>query len=189
MQNHSLIERIKNNDGEKVLKEIYEQYRNEFLKWAIKSHDLTMDEAKEVFQQAIIILYENIVFGKVTEINVQMKTYIFGIGKNKIFELVKKRSKNAGDPDEEMLLTYSGVDDEIEDEEKMQNLEMSLQQLGEPCKTILLQYYYHRRSVQEIADKLEYKNSETMKNVKYKCLMRLKKIFFGNTQSLTIERP
>ncbi|MDZ7604599.1 MAG: hypothetical protein U5K79_03210 [Cyclobacteriaceae bacterium] len=77
MNNHSLIEKIKTNDGEMELKKIYQQYRNEFLGWAIRNHDCSVMEAKEVFQQAIVIFYENIIYGKVTEINVQMKTYIF----------------------------------------------------------------------------------------------------------------
>ncbi len=51
-----------------------------------------------------------------------------------------------------------------------------LDKLGEPGRTILELYYYHGKSMEEIAKMLHYKNSATAKNLKYKCLLRLKKI-------------
>jgi len=189
MNNHSLIERIKNNDGELVLKEIYQQHRNEFLHWAIRNHDCTMEEAKEVFQQAIVIFYENIVFGKVTEINVQMKTYIFGIGKNKLLELLRHRNRMNEKVEEgltEEKEIYSNEFD-VGYESKLSQIELCLQQIGDPCKSILQHYYYHKRAMQDIAELMEYKNSETVKNLKYKCLMRLKKIFLTSIEPLTSE--
>jgi len=189
MNNHSLIERIKNNDGEQVLKEIYQQQRNEFLHWAVRNHDCTMEEAKEVFQQTMVILYENIVYGKVTEINVQMKTYIFGIGKNKLMEMMRRRNNMSVQIDEELMEAtdiYYGVFDEIY-ESKLSQIEQCLRQIGDPCKTILQHYYYQKKSMQNIADLLDYKNSETVKNLKYKCLMRLKKIFLTSGEPLTSE--
>ena len=189
MNNHSLIERIKNNDGELVLKEIYQLYRNEFLHWAVRNHDCTMEEAKEVFQQTIVIFYENIVFGKVTEINVQMKTYIFGIGKNKLLEHLRRRTRmgeKVGDDRVESSDIYNGIYDESY-ESRLSQIEQCLQQIGDPCKSILQYYYYHKKSMQDIAELLDYKNSETVKNLKYKCLMRLKKIFLSIGTPITPE--
>jgi len=48
--------------------------------------------------------------------------------------------------------------------------------LGEPGRTILELYYYHGKNMEEIAELLQYKNSATAKNLKYKSLLRLKKI-------------
>jgi hypothetical protein len=51
--------------------------------------------------------------------------------------------------------------------------------LGEPCKSLLEAFYIQKRSMQEIATGFGYTNAENAKNQKYKCLMRLKKLFFS----------
>ena len=58
-------------------------------------------------------------------------------------------------------------------------MHFSLGLLGEPCKTLITDYYVKHMSMEEIADKFGYTNSNNAKNQKYKCLQRLKKIFFA----------
>ena len=57
-------------------------------------------------------------------------------------------------------------------------MDKAISNLGEPCKSLLEAYYLQKRSMLEIATSFGYTNAETAKNQKYKCLMRLKKIFF-----------
>jgi len=58
-------------------------------------------------------------------------------------------------------------------------MEKAMNGLGEPCKSLLEAFYMQKRSMQEIASGFGYTNSENAKNQKYKCLMRLKKLFFS----------
>jgi DNA-directed RNA polymerase specialized sigma24 family protein len=58
-------------------------------------------------------------------------------------------------------------------------MERAMGSLGEPCKSLLEAFYMQKRSMQEIASTFGYTNSENAKNQKYKCLMRLKKLFFS----------
>ena len=179
MENHSLIERIKNKDGDNALKEIYSKYRNEFLLWAFQHHSCSMEEAKDVFQQSIVIFYENIIYGKVTEITTQVKTYLFSIGKNKIYELERLKSKALAQVEDQVYVQsdiyYNDVEEGYED--KLDKVNTCIMKLGEPCKSILEQYYYYKKSMQEISEVMGYKNMETVKNLKYKCLQRLKQIY------------
>ena len=57
-------------------------------------------------------------------------------------------------------------------------MESALQQLGEPCKTIMEDFYIKNRSMQDICEKFGYTNADNAKTQKYKCLQRLKKLFF-----------
>jgi len=57
-------------------------------------------------------------------------------------------------------------------------MEESLLMLGEPCRTIIQDFYMQNKSMQEICDKFGYTNPENAKTQKYKCLQRLKKLFF-----------
>lgn len=178
MDNHSLIERIKSADSEGGLEEIYRQFRNEFILWAVRHHSCTMEEAKDIFQQTVIIFYENIIYGKLREIKTQVKTYLFGIGKNKILELIREKSKRYPEFNEELYgdseYFFQEVDDDYEDQLKI--VEKGLNQLGNPCRDILAQYYYCRKSMMQISEALGYKNSDTVKNLKYKCLQRLRHV-------------
>ena len=75
------------------------------------------------------------------------------------------------------------VDEEVEDHEKrnaeFSMMEKALSGLGEPCKSLLEAFYMEKKNMQEIATEFGYTNAENAKNQKYKCLMRLKKIFFS----------
>ena len=179
MEHTSLIERIKGNEGEQCLEEIYRDYRNEFILWAVRHHSCGMEEAKDVFQQSVIIFYENIRFGKVTEITTKVKTYLFSIGKNKMLELMRQRNKHQPGFNDQVVQEHDYLYNEYDEdyEAKLRNVEASLTKLGDPCKSILMQYYYDRKSMVEIAETMEYKNSDTVKNLKYKCIQRLKQIF------------
>ena len=72
------------------------------------------------------------------------------------------------------------VNDFLLKEKQIEIMDESLQILGEPCNTIIIDFYINKLSMQEIADKMGYTNNENAKNQKYKCLQRLKKIYFKN---------
>ena len=74
------------------------------------------------------------------------------------------------------------VENEIEEHERVnvefEIMEKALINLGEPCKSLLEAYYLQKQNMQVIAANFGYTNADNAKNQKYKCLMRLKKIFF-----------
>ena len=179
MKNHSLIERIRSKDSEEALKEVYNKYRKEFFLWAVRKHSCSVDDAKDVFQQTIVIFYENVRSGKVTELTSHVKTYLFSIGKNKMLELMRQKKKLPVHFDDVTYFDAEQIDDDLDDgyEKKIRNIELCLEELGNPCKKILQQYYYHKKSMIEISEILDYKNSDTVKNLKYKCLQRLREIY------------
>jgi len=74
------------------------------------------------------------------------------------------------------------VEEEIEEHEKrnieFEMMDKAIGSLGEPCKSLLEAYYLQKQNMQVIAANFGYTNADNAKNQKYKCLMRLKKIFF-----------
>lgn len=75
------------------------------------------------------------------------------------------------------------VDEEMDLHDKaagdMVMLESALGKLGEPCKSLLEAFYLQKKSMPEIAEFFGYTNADNAKTQKYKCLVRLKKIFFA----------
>ncbi len=170
----SLIDLI-HTDRTEALTRIYQEYRTEFIAWAMKTYGCSADEAKDSYQNAIIIVYENVVNGKLTELNSSAKTYLFAVGKNKIRELKRQEHKK----DTLDLVPDLPIEEELEafDAEALELAQKSLEQLGEPCKSLLQEFYYHKSTMTQIMEKLGYKNEDTAKNQKYKCLVRLRKIY------------
>lgn len=58
-------------------------------------------------------------------------------------------------------------------------MESAMNKIGEPCKSLLDAYYIQKKNMQEIATGFGYTNADNAKTQKYKCLMRLKKLFFA----------
>ena len=48
--------------------------------------------------------------------------------------------------------------------------------LGDPCHSIIKMRYFYKLSMDTIHEKLGYKNADTAKNAKYKCMERLRTI-------------
>lgn len=67
--------------------------------------------------------------------------------------------------------------EELADPELIQLVTLSLDRIGEPCKSLLKEVYYQRSSMTAIAKQLGYKNEDAAKSQKYKCLVRLRTIF------------
>jgi len=179
MDSHSLIENIRNENGEKELKEIYNLYRNEFLNWAKRSYSCSEEDAKEVFQQVIVIFYENIINGKLKEMDSKVKTYLFGIGKRKIMEFLRRKAKVSSFEFVDYHIDSSIFfgNQEEEDQIDIYKIKDCLDVLGDPCKSILVEFYYKKKNMDEISSCLNYKNGDTVKSLKFKCLKRLKKIY------------
>ncbi len=173
------IQKIKTNENE-ALKEIYMLCREDCLVWLQKDFGCTQDDALDIFQMSVIILYDNVMKGKLTTISSNIKTYLFGIAKNKALELCRDK-KNIATDDISLIVNYVVQDNEENLlEHQISTALIALDQLGDPCKSVLQLYYYHDKSMEEITEKMGYKNVDTTKNQKYKCLKRLQNIYSGH---------
>ena len=140
----------------------------------------TIDDARDIFQEAMIVLYEKAT-SATFELNCQLKTYIYSVCKRVWLKRLKQLQRYSSQI--ESLEETVSVEEEIEGHEKQNAdfilMEHAMSKIGEPCKSLLDAYYLQKKSMQEIADNFGYTNADNAKTQKYKCLMRLKKIFFA----------
>ena len=61
---------------------------------------------------------------------------------------------------------------------KFDKMNEALEVLGEPCKTLIGDFYLKNLSMNAITEKFGYSGEDSAKTQKYKCMNRLKKIFF-----------
>ncbi|MFT3702490.1 MAG: sigma-70 family RNA polymerase sigma factor [Agriterribacter sp.] len=140
----------------------------------------TEDDAKDIFQEALIVLYEKSKSG-IFELNCQIKTYMYSVSKRLWLKRLQKRSRYE--------LLENGLEETVYVEEdiglhetrddQFGMMEQAMASIGEPCKSLLEAYYINKRNMQKIAESFGYTNADNAKNQKYKCLIRLKKLFFA----------
>ena len=172
---------IRENENE-AIKQIYKLYREESIAWLNRTFRLEDNAAKDVFQMSVIILYDNVISGKLTSLSSELKTYLFSICKNKCLEIIRKNKKRDKLPDSLHMIKDYVLAEESENqllEQKIDGLTKALNTIGDPCRQILQLFYYKKLDMGTITKLMKYKNTATTKNLKYKCIKRLQ-VYFTN---------
>lgn len=160
-----------------VLTTIYTDNKESFISYAHK-FSVSSEIIVDIYQDATIALYENAIDGKMNDLKCSIKTYLFSIGKNMIYEQLRKDKKT-------VLVNTSVLKDEFDDEieynnEPLTSNQMQLQngfkQLGEQCKKILTLFYYNGYTLDDIMQTLNYTKKDVVKSQKSRCLAKLKSI-------------
>ena len=163
----------------KAVETIYKDNYNMVQSLVINNNG-TAQEAKDIFQEAMIVLLEKARSGTF-ELNCQIKTYVYSVCRR--IWLKKLQQYNRYSNEVESMVATVPVEDDIEEYEKRDQefvmMEKAIGSLGEPCKSLIEAFYIQKRNMQDIASQFGYTNADNAKNQKYKCLMRLKKLFFA----------
>jgi RNA polymerase sigma factor (sigma-70 family) len=172
----ALLKGLAKNDR-RAIETIYKDNYN-MVQALILNNSGNTDDAKDIFQEALIVLYEKVKSGQF-ELNCQIKTYVYSVCRRLwLKRLLHQNRFSTGDSHEDTV----AVEEDIEEHEQRDNdfrmMEKAMNALGEPCKSLLEAFYIEKKGMQEIAAFFGYTNADNAKNQKYKCLMRLKKLFF-----------
>lgn len=175
----ALLQGLARNERKSV-ETIYKDHFNMVQSLIINNNGST-DEAKDIFQEAMIVLYEKVRSGNF-ELHCQIKTYVYSVCRR--LWLKRLQQLNRYSSPVENVDDLVSVDEDVEAHEQrnaeFEMMNKAISGLGEPCKSLLEAYYLQKRNMQEIAASFGYTNADNAKNQKYKCLIRLKKIFFSH---------
>ena len=173
-----LLEGLAKNDSRSI--EILYKQNFGIIQSFITQNNGSYDDARDVFQEAMVVLYEKSKDPNF-ELTSQIKTYIYSICRRLWLKKLQYNQKIIS-PVETLQETVP-VEEEIEQKIQLDNdfemMDVAMKSLGEPCKSLLEAYYINKKHMTEIADEFGYTNADNAKNQKYKCLMRLKKLFFA----------
>jgi len=166
------------NNSESAIKRLYVAYFPMVLQLIVNNNG-TADDAKDIYQEAIIVLYNKIKKGDF-ELNSKLKTFLYSVCRRLWLKRLSQMSRYGGDLKD--FQEFVPVEEEVEDQHE-RNLQFGKMQsalglLGEPCKTIIEDFYINNKSMQDICERFGYTNTDNAKTQKYKCLQRLKKLFF-----------
>jgi RNA polymerase sigma factor (sigma-70 family) len=179
MDEKELLQGLATNDR-KSIEAIYKGSYNS-VQSMILTNQGSVDDARDVFQESLIVLYEKVRQGDF-ELNCQIKTYLYAVCRRLWLKKLQqqKRMYPQWDESAEPVSVDTDLERHLREDADYDRMEKAIQQLGEPCKGLLEAYYLQKQNMATIAASFGYTNADNAKNQKYKCLMRLKKIFFQN---------
>ncbi|MGB5873729.1 MAG: sigma-70 family RNA polymerase sigma factor [Bacteroidota bacterium] len=137
----------------------------------------TMDDADDVLQDAVIVLWERVRAGRYTYA-AKLETFVYATARNLwLRRLARTRREAPGlPPDDHNVDESDSTLDRMIESEEAALVHVALERLGEPCRTLLLLFYWEERSMGEIAVELGFANADTAKSKKYQCKKALEKL-------------
>ena len=178
----ALIAAIQAGD-ERVLAQLYR------LHWPMVSHFVLQnsgseDDAQDVYQEGVVVFYEKVRDGSL-ELSCQIKTYLYAVCRRLWLKRLTSKSRfgvRLLDGEEHGPYLNIGAEEDVlaaeEQDRRFATMGEALANLGEPCKSLLEGFYLLDKSMQDLTAEFGYTNADNAKNQKYKCLVRLKKLFF-----------
>ncbi|MCU0429263.1 MAG: sigma-70 family RNA polymerase sigma factor [Cytophagaceae bacterium] len=166
-------------DDPEALESLYKAYFPMILRFITQNSGLESD-ARDIFQEAVILFYEKVKSDSLV-LTCSIKTYLYAVCKKAWLKHLYKSHRYM------LAVNETEFDEQVEPEEfwfsdewgqSLEKLQESLLSLGEPCRGLLVDFYVGQLNMQELSVKYHYTNADNAKNQKYKCLQRLKKIFF-----------
>ena len=173
MEDQKIVKLIQSGKQDKAFLKLYKSYPK--VHKLIVSKGGSNEDAKDVFQEALIIFYEK-VRQKDFQLTATIGTYLYSVCR---FlwkdQLVKKKGKSTAEFSSELSSADEAeLQEVLKKEEQFIKMETVLNQLGEKCLELLQLFYYKGLRMKEIASKLGLKSEKIAKNQKYKCLERAK---------------
>jgi RNA polymerase sigma factor (sigma-70 family) len=189
-----LILKIK--EDSEALGIVYKKCKSSALQFLRKINYQSNDriDIEDIFQDAIIVLYENIIYRDfVLASNTTLQTYLNSVCRNillkkivnnKAVELNENKEMD-DDNDDSMrfnpLITDSLEEFEDSTEQQYNAIEKALEKMkaaGGHCYELLTLFWYHKKNMNELAEIFGYTNAANTKNQKARCQKRLEKITF-----------
>jgi RNA polymerase sigma factor (sigma-70 family) len=166
-------------DNDMALKSLY-RYLYPVISNMVLKNSGSEAEAKDIFQESLIIFIEKVKNG--FRPDCQVRTFVYSIARRLWLKRLAEKSRMFGGIEEmeEFLPCEVEISEEEFSQKEMVKLTEALSRIGEPCRSLLTDFYINSLGLEELTVKFRYTNKDNTKNQKYKCLQRLKKIFFTN---------
>lgn len=164
MKDSEVLEKVSRGD-EKALDYLYKKYYRMMIR-LVMSNNGTEQEAKDIFQDALIVFWQKAVSGKLV-LTSKISTYLYSICQNLWRKELERKSR--------LVNEAKDGEDYIDEDSKERGkiLQDCIAALGETCQRVLTYYYFDGLSMELIAEKMGFANTDTAKTKKYKCKKKL----------------
>ncbi|MDZ4823339.1 MAG: sigma-70 family RNA polymerase sigma factor [Flavobacteriales bacterium] len=162
-------------------------YKNHFalIRSIVRNNNGSEDEARDVYQEGIIIFYKNIKAGKFRGESA-IGSYLYSICRFVWLKHLQKKGRMMTVAAENISATlYEDDTYQLRNRECENLVQRLFEKLGEVCRQILIMTYFEELPMKEIALATGFKDEQNARNKKAKCMNSLRELI---TQSPQTER-
>jgi RNA polymerase sigma factor (sigma-70 family) len=161
-----ILDRIRKGD-EGALADLYRENRKP-VRALVTRNSGSEDDADDMLQEALVTLWDRVATGRF-RYSARLGTFIYATAQNMwLRRLARARREIPGIATDPPADDASPLDLMIEDEES-EIIRSALERLGEPCRKLLLLFYWEEESMESIAAQMGMANADTVKSRKYQC--------------------
>lgn len=179
MDDKELVTLLKQNSRQsenKVLKQLYGQYFGMVERHILKNSG-NQEDVKEVFHDCLIALINNTRKPEFV-LTSTLKTYLYSISKRIWLDRLRKMNNKEVPLMEDLNWETAdiNIDTRIELDEGQKALNEILSNLTGECLKLLKLFYFFRKRMAEIATIIGLTSEKDVKNRKWRCMVKLRKI-------------
>lgn len=175
-EDQHLLAKIKESDDKGIL-ELYRLYRDNFVNWVQQNYKVEEEVAADVFQDTVISLHNNIIKNKLPDLTGSLQTRLYIIGKDIIRKKLDKAEMTFEREEEQIANTVIvEIIDKAVLNKRQQLVSYLMNNMDEPCQTVLRLFYFKKISMPSITQHLAYKNENESMKQKFRCITILKKM-------------
>lgn len=184
-----IIEGIKKFD-ESCAKTLYNKHKDYCIRFMNKMY-YDFETNYDIYQDAVIVFVEKIREDKLVLHNTSIQTYLNSICRNQVLVRLKQKNKPylvGDDLDDNFNEKHTDWFAEEQEEIKNSRIQILMEELeamkekGRVCYELLRKVFFEKKSMEVVAQLMNYTNADNAKNQSYRCRERLKKQVFKRVQ-------
>ena len=180
------MEKLKSGDNQ-PLADMMQQYGATAVRRLVQKMNCPESEAKDIFVEILLNLREKVVSGKLEAVQ-NLPAYLFGACRNRWLKIVEQKQKKVQKTGEVFRYFYEDrfgedafdqlVQNEendsllLEKQERLHKILKALKTLTEKCQTILRLFYVEEKTMQEIAEQMQFSSADVAKTTKSRCFKK-----------------
>ncbi len=187
MTDRELITAIQRGELEKPIKILYKEYPK--IRLFLLKEGGSDEMIQELFNDSLVLLIEK-VSSPSFELTSKLSTFLTGINRFLLKNELRKKSSQTFISSEFLSSSLEGLEQleyDFEKEEKLKMVDSILDTIQERCKQILHFFYFEKRSMDFIAEKMGFSSVQSAKTQKYKCLEKAHQL--ANESFVHLENP
>lgn len=170
-RDQEIVAAIQNGQNSVALNHLYKTALPPIIKY-IAQNNGDEDEAKDIFQDAVVALFTTIKLGKYDETK-DVNGFLYFVARNLWINRVKKRNRQFDIDKARLPMSEESPYAVVVTDEKKKAIEELMDRVGAKCKELLRYSLYENLSMKEIAVKMGFAAETVAKTTHYRCKQKL----------------
>lgn len=177
--NHDLLLQSLADGDMAVLDQIYDTYRDDFLRWSkSRFQSAGREDLLDAWHDTMIMFYEQVRDRKLTHLTCELKSFLFLIGYRRLIRMHKAAEKtDLGDElhaNIQIEESINALESEEMDDERRTLLIQAVDELPEQSRRILMQRFVEGKSIPDIMEAMGYTSVNAVSVTLSRTLKKLK---------------